>query len=92
MHYFSGWARGVFPHFILQAAISFGQNNLMNRNPYPLIAVAISQSICRLRLVRSEDEHTRFIREFIHLAVLLYAILTLEALYRQKREFILTGL
>jgi len=78
MHYFSGWARGVFPRLFSDAVVSFGQNNLMNRNPYPFIAVPSSQSICRLRLVHSEEEHIRFIREFIHLAVLLYTVPMLD--------------
>jgi len=64
----------------------------MNRTWYPLIAVAISQSICRLRLVRSEEEHIRFVQEFIHLAVLFYTVPTLEALYLQKIEIILAEL
>lgn len=63
----------------------------MNCNQYPLVAVALSPSFCRLRLVHSEEEFIRFVRDFKHRADLLYTVPTLEALYRQRLEYITAG-
>jgi hypothetical protein len=56
----------------------------MNPNRYPLIAIVVSQSICRLRLVRSEEEHLRFVLDFYPHASFFYTVDTPMAIYIRR--------